>query len=250
MQLQAVAAVAQVGQFVHREMLAAHFQPAFQRQQAVLEVRVERQLQGRGVVAGQVGTEQRRVEPARRLSPGQRTGQQGEGDPLLLPARQVGMMVEGRGDVALLVGQRDPQLRGVGVALVGQRLLGVGDAMTGGHQVDLAGADHLDVAQAVAVQRLALDHPGKGLQADVRVRAHGQSAARFEFGGTGMVEEAPGTDHPPLARRHQPTDGDPAADFRGTRGDPLQQVFVAFRTVPRGGQVATLFGIAHVQALR
>ena len=85
LQLQAVAAVAQVGQFVHREMLAAHFQPAFQRQQAVLEVRVERQLQGRGVVAGQVGTEQRRVEPARRLSPGQRTGQQGEGDPLLLP---------------------------------------------------------------------------------------------------------------------------------------------------------------------
>ena len=65
LRLQAVAAVAQVGQFVHREMLAAHFQPAFQRQQAVLEVRVERQLQGRGVVAGQVGTEQRRVEPAR-----------------------------------------------------------------------------------------------------------------------------------------------------------------------------------------
>jgi len=39
---------------------------------------------------------------------------------------------------------------------VAQRILGMGDAVAGGHRVDLAGADDLLVAQAVAVQHLAL----------------------------------------------------------------------------------------------
>jgi hypothetical protein len=43
----------------------------------------------------------------------------------------------------------------------------VGDAPTGGHQVELAGPDELFGAEAVAVQHLALQQPGDRLQADV-----------------------------------------------------------------------------------
>ncbi|CAH1747806.1 protein of unknown function [Thauera humireducens] len=75
----------------------------------------------------------------------------------------------------------------------------MGDAMSSGHQIDLAGADDLLVAQAVAVQDLALDQPGEGLQADVWVRADMHAFAWFEVHRAGVVEKAPGADHPLLA---------------------------------------------------
>src|SRR3546814_11757537 len=68
------------------------------------------------------------------------------------------------------------------------------------HQVDLAGPDHLDIAQAVAVQHFTLYHPGECLQADVRMRPHAHSGPWFEYDGTGMIEKAPGADGALLAR--------------------------------------------------
>ena len=55
-------------------------------------------------------------------------------------------------------------------AVAAGALLGVGDAVAGGHEVELAGRDDLLGAERVAVQRLALEQPGDGLQADVGVR--------------------------------------------------------------------------------
>src|SRR3546814_20404917 len=81
------------------------------------------------------------------------------------------MVRERRLALALGIGQRDPQLRRVqcpgGIA---GSVLGMGNAATCGHQVDLAGPDDLRATQAVAMHRLAFDHPGEGLQADVWMR--------------------------------------------------------------------------------
>jgi hypothetical protein len=122
-------------------------------------------------------------------------------------------MVLERGFARVLApGQRDPQLRRVQARAFVQRVLGVGDAAPGGHQVDLAGTDDLFVAQRVAVHHLALDEPGEGLQADVRVRAHVHAGAGRELHRAGVVEEAPGAHQPALAVRQGARDGRVLAD--------------------------------------
>ena len=50
-------------------------------------------------------------------------------------------------------------------------LLGVGHAVTGGHQIELSGSYDLLRAQAVAVEDLAADEPGDRLEPHVRVGA-------------------------------------------------------------------------------
>src|SRR3546814_3028577 len=87
------------------------------------------------------------------------------------------------------------------------------------HQVDLAGPDHLDIAQAVAVQHFTLYHPGECLQADVRMRPHAHSGPWFEYGGTGMIEKAPGADGALLARWQDAIHCNAAADFGVARRD-------------------------------
>ena len=109
------------------------------------------------------------------------------------------VVVEGRGAILVLRWQGDPELRRVQACAVVQGVLGVGDAMTRGHQVDLAGADDLLVAQTVAMQHLALDQPGEGLQADVRMRADVHALAGLEPHGAGVIEEAPRANHALLA---------------------------------------------------
>jgi hypothetical protein len=116
-------------------------------------------------------------------------------------------------------GQRDPQLRGVQPGLVGQRFLGVRDAVARGHQVDLAGADDLLVAQAVAVQHLAFEHPGEGLQRRMRVRPHAQAPAGRKVRRPGVVQKTPGADGALEPRRQRACHGRTTADVGGACGD-------------------------------
>ncbi len=91
----------------------------------------------------------------------------------------VGIVVEGRFALALVLRQRDPQLRELEPArLVRGRFLGVRDAAARGHEVDLARLDPLPVAEAVGVQDRALDHPAEGLQPDVRMRPDERALSR------------------------------------------------------------------------
>ena len=65
-----------------------------------------------------------------------------------------------------------------GLAQRRRRTLRVHDAAAGGHPVQLARPDDLLEAEAVAVHDLALDQPGEGRQADVRMRPHVDTLAR------------------------------------------------------------------------
>jgi hypothetical protein len=71
-------------------------------------------------------------------------------------------------------------------------VFGVSDPAAGRHEIHLAGRNHLLVAQTVAVDHRALDHPGKGLEPDVRVRADMQAAGGGDVYRAGMIKEAPG----------------------------------------------------------
>ena len=82
---------------------------------------------------------------------------------------------------------------------IGERVFGMNDASPGSHQVDLAGADDLFVAQAVAMQYFTIDQPGKGLQANVRMGADMHALARGEADRAGVVEKTPGANHALLA---------------------------------------------------
>jgi hypothetical protein len=73
------------------------------------------------------------------------------------------------------------------------------DAAPGGHEVQLAGTDHLFAAHAVAVEDLAFDEPCHRLQADVRVRRHPHPSTSRDLERTEMVHEAPRADGRPLA---------------------------------------------------
>ena len=88
----------------------------------------------------------------------------------------------------------DPQLDAVDLASIAAgALFGVGHAVAGGHEVELAGRDDLLGAERVAVQRFARQQPGDGLQADVGMRRDAETA--FVDGrGAHVVDEAPRTD--------------------------------------------------------
>ena len=109
--------------------------------------------------------------------------------------------------VAMRFWQGNPQLRSVQAAGAWQGVLGMADTPPGGHQVDLAGAQHLFIAQTVPMHHLALNHPGEGLQTGVRVRSHMHAFARCKVRRTGMIEKAPGAYHAPLPSRQYAIDG-------------------------------------------
>lgn len=61
-------------------------------------------------------------------------------------------------------------------------------------------------AERVAVQRLALEQPGHGLQSDVRVRTDVEPVLLRDRRRAQMIHEAPRTDGPPCAERQGPAD--------------------------------------------
>ncbi len=107
-------------------------------------------------------------------------------------------MLEGR--LLLLMGLRqgDPgldRLDAVAGGALGRRgAFGMDDAAPGGHPVHRAGPDRLIAAQAVAVVQRAVEQPGDGGEADMRVRAHVHALAGRQFGRAQMVEEHEGAD--------------------------------------------------------
>ena len=103
-----------------------------------------------------------------------------------------------------------PDRRCGGLAGVGGRALGMGDAAAGGHQVQRAGRDGDLRAQAVAVHDLALEQVGRGGEADMRVRADVDALADDEVGRAHLVPEDEGADHLPPRRGQGAADLEPA----------------------------------------
>src|SRR6267378_803817 len=101
-------------------------------------------------------------------------------------------------------------------AAAGLRVFGMGEAAARRHEIDLAGRDQLLIAEAVTVNHRALDHPGEGLQPDVRMGSDAHAATGPEFHRPGMIEEAPGSDRAAPPVRQRTPDDEPAADFGGT----------------------------------
>src|SRR6476469_6038163 len=101
-------------------------------------------------------------------------------------------MFEGGFTMAGRLWLRDPQLDAVQVAAVAPGgFLGVTDPAARGHQVELAWANGLLGADAVAMEELAGDEPRHGLQADVGMRADVRSGVLGHCRRTHVIGEAP-----------------------------------------------------------
>jgi len=89
--------------------------------------------------------------------------------------------------------QRHPGLHSMHVVATGAdvagRALGVGDATTGGHPVDVARRDDLFRPQRIAVVNRARPEEGHRGQPDMRMRAHIDAAPRLEHRRTHVVDE-------------------------------------------------------------
>ena len=118
------------------------------------------------------------------------------------------MMREVRRVLLVLDRQADPRLDPVQRAAFATRALEalrMRDAAPGGHPVDLARADRLLVAQAVAVQEGAFEQERNGGQPNVRVGSDVQALAGREIDPTQVVVENEGADqHPFGGGQHAP----------------------------------------------
>src|SRR5699024_783469 len=128
------------------------------------------------------------------------------------------------GGLADGVGQHGPQLYAVEHRGVLRGDLGVADAGTGGHEVDLPGTHERVVVTRVVVCHVSLEQPADGLQTGVRVRGDLHTAGARDVLATVVVGEAPGSDGPAPALRQAPPDGHrPGAAERSLAGgDDLQ----------------------------
>ena len=151
----------------------------------------------------QLGAEQRGVGRDRRRDPEQRA----EEHPRLPPVagdRVGGVVLEGRRRRrATASGRATHSWAPCSIGGAGRRHLGVADPAAGGHQVDLAGADHRVVAGAVAVLDLAGEEPAHRLQPGVRVRGDRHAAGVGDLVGAVVVDEAPRADQRPVALRQR-----------------------------------------------
>ena len=111
------------------------------------------------------------------------------------------MVLERGCRVAGAVGLCHPELHTVHLTAVTRGLLGVRDPASGGHQVELAGADHLDRSETVAVQQFARHQPGDRLQPDVRVRTDSEASSGLDAVRPDVVGETPCTHGAPRAHR-------------------------------------------------
>src|SRR5258708_38186999 len=132
------------------------------------------------------------------------------------------MMGEAR--LSLFLGARQPnpgldaEYRRWRHAQIFGRALGMHDSASGGHPVDLAGPDRLDVPKAVAVLDLALEQVGDGGEADVRMWPHIDAGAGLEGDRSHLIEEDEGADHAALAGGQHAADLE-AAEIAHARND-------------------------------
>jgi hypothetical protein len=124
-------------------------------QRGVFEVGLQRQLGASGAGGCQVDADQRRVDHRRGRLAQRAAGQHGGAKAAHVDHRQIGVVLKRRFAPTFVLGQGNPQLGRVQARAVHHRVLGVRDAAPGRHQVDLAGADDLLVAQRVAVHHFA-----------------------------------------------------------------------------------------------
>jgi hypothetical protein len=238
-----VAAGTQVGQPPRDDRLAVHPHLAVQDDQGVLEGGLQRPVAPAGG-HGQVDPDQLAVAPGRGGGAGEAADQDGPGAVVQLDPGELGVVLEGGGAVAGPLRLGDPQLDAVQLATVAGALLGVGDAVAGRHQVELAGPDELLGAEAVAVQHLARQQPGDGLEAGVGVGADLQAGRPGDRHGAEVVGEAPGPDGAALAagegapHRDAADVGDPArGDLDAGRRDRARPG-LGRRRVSRGDRTA------------
>ncbi len=176
--------------------------------------------------------------------------EQSEGDLPLLPAGERRVVIEAGRGMLIRLGQGYPELGGVQIGLVRDRLLGVGDAPSCGHQVHLARTDHLLAAQAVPVEDLPLQHPGEGLQGDVGVGPHIHAGgAGGKAGRADMIEKTPGPDGAPLLDRDGASHRD-AAHIGEAGGNALPLLchgvlLVEEKVGARGRRSQRLPGVGH-----
>ena len=103
------------------------------------------------------------------------------------------------------LGLRHPELDALErAAVVAGRLLGVGDAAPGGHQVELPGRITCSDPRLSRWRTSPVDQPGDGLQPDVRVRADVEPAVLGDVGRTHVVGEAPGAHGPASTAGERP----------------------------------------------
>jgi hypothetical protein len=95
----------------------------------------------------------------------------------------------------------------------------MGDAASGGHPVDRAGADGLHAARAVAMHNLALEKIGHGGETDMRMRPDIEAGARREDGRTHMVEKNEGPERAALGEGQHAAHLEPVAEIAGARLD-------------------------------
>src|ERR1700722_15098898 len=111
-------------------------------------------------------------------------------------------MREGRRDLFIAGGHREPQLEAMqalaAAAMVGRGALGMHDAASGGHQVDVARMNGLGAAETVAMDDLAIKQKRHGGEPDMGMRPHVDALAGAELDRPEMVEEDEGPDHAPL----------------------------------------------------
>jgi hypothetical protein len=98
------------------------------------------------------------VSSGRRGDIGECSDQDGGGTAVEVDSWKLGVVLESWCAIAGVGGLGDPELDAVEVAAVAvDSLLGVGNAVACGHEVELARFDHLLGAQRVAVQRGAVE---------------------------------------------------------------------------------------------
>src|SRR5262245_34098078 len=135
--------------------------------------------------------------------------------------------------------QRDPHLQAVDQLAVNASLwpgaLGMHDAASGGHPVDLAGLDRHGGAEAVTVHDLAIEEIGYGGEADMRVWANVETIARVEFRRSKMIEKDKWPNHAGPSGRQCTTDRE-VAEVHCARHDDL-------------GNGVALFGVAGGRVL-
>src|SRR5262249_19553722 len=121
--------------------------------------------------------------------------------------RKVLVVVEARVTVPRAVRQRDPQLQPVQRRReLAWRLLGEGDALARGHQVELTLPGGPLAAQTIPVQGLPVEQPGHRLEPGVGWWRPPHPRQRDDRVWSEPVEEAPRTDHPSLAVRQETLD--------------------------------------------
>ena len=186
-----VTALAQVGQHAGAHHLVAHRDGAVEDHERVLEPWIERHRR-RPAGEGELGADERRVGAGGRARPRHLADEHRRHRVAQRDLRQLRVVLERRRPVAGGLGLRHPQLDAVHAGPTrgaGRLFLGVRHAVPRGHQVELAWADQLLAADAVAVQELALHQPRHGVQTHVGVRA--DQHRRGRRCRTEVVGEAP-----------------------------------------------------------